>query len=39
MLNEMGYDTGIDNEKLLEVYRYQKTIIDGNFSGHLVNIK
>ena len=39
MLNEMGYDTGIDNEKLLEVSRYQKTIIDGNFSGHLVNIK
>lgn len=38
MLNEMGYDTGIDNEKLLEVSRYQKTIIDGNFSGHLVNV-
>lgn len=39
MLNEMGYDTGVDIEKLLEAARYEKSIINGNFSGHLVNIQ
>jgi len=39
MLNDMGYDTGIDVEKLIEAARYEKSIITGNFSGHLVNIQ
>ncbi|HCX63293.1 hydroxymethylglutaryl-CoA lyase [Sedimentibacter sp.] len=39
MLNDMGYDTGIDVEKLIEAARYEKSIINGNFSGHLVNIQ
>lgn len=39
MLNDMGYDTGVDIEKLLEAARYEKSIIKGNFSGHLVNIQ
>ena len=39
MLNDMGYDTGIDFEKLLEVSRYQKEVIpDGVFSGHQMKI-
>ena len=39
MLDCMGYETGIDFEKLLEVSRYQKSFIDGIYSGHQVNIK
>jgi len=39
MLNDMGYETGVDVEKLIEAARYEKTIITGNFSGHLVNIQ
>lgn len=38
MLNMMGFDTGIDFEKLLEIAKYQKSIIDGNYSGHHINI-
>lgn len=39
MLNGMGYDTGINVDKLIEVSKYQKSIINGNFSGHLLNIQ
>jgi hydroxymethylglutaryl-CoA lyase len=39
MLNDMGYETGIDIEKLIEAAKYEKSIITGNFSGHLVNIQ
>lgn len=39
MLKDMGYDTGINIDGLLEIARYEKSIIDGNFSGHLINIK
>jgi hydroxymethylglutaryl-CoA lyase len=39
MLNDMGYETGIDVQKLIEAAKYEKTIIDGNFSGHLMNIQ
>nr|WP_300090260.1 hydroxymethylglutaryl-CoA lyase [Sedimentibacter sp.] len=39
MLNDMGYETGIDVNKLIEAAKYEKTIIDGNFSGHLMNIQ
>lgn len=39
MLNDMGYDTGIDFEKLLAASRYQREVIhDGIFSGHQMNI-
>lgn len=38
MLNKCGYDTGIDFNKLLEVARYTKSVIDGNFSGHHIHI-
>jgi len=38
MLNDMGYDTGIDIDKLLDIARFEKNNIKGNYSGHLVNI-
>ncbi|MPN59679.1 hypothetical protein SDC9_207401 [bioreactor metagenome] len=39
MLNDMGYKTGINVDKLIEAAKYEKSIINGNFSGHLVNIQ
>lgn len=39
MLNEMGYDTGIDFRKILEAALYERSIIDGNFSGHQINLE
>ncbi|MDF2615683.1 MAG: pyruvate carboxyltransferase [Sedimentibacter sp.] len=39
MLNDMGYETGVDVNKLIEAAKYEKSIITGNFSGHLVNIQ
>jgi hydroxymethylglutaryl-CoA lyase len=38
MLNKCGYTTGIDFEKLLETAKYTHSVIDGNFSGHHINI-
>lgn len=38
MLNRCGYDTGIDFERLLETAKFAKDHIDGNFSGHQINI-
>ncbi len=39
MLERMGYETGIDFEKLLEVSKKQKELIrDGIYSGHQMNI-
>lgn len=38
MLNEMGYETGVDFEKVLRVAKYAKAVIPGNFSGHHINI-
>ena len=38
MFNQMGYETGIDFEKMLAIAKYEKTVIVGNFSGHQVNI-
>lgn len=38
MLERMGYDTGISFEKLLETARWLQENIDGNFSGHHINI-
>lgn len=39
MLNDMGYETDVDVNKLIEAAKYEKSIIEGNFSGHLVNIQ
>ncbi|EQF26483.1 hydroxymethylglutaryl-CoA lyase yngG [Clostridioides difficile CD160] len=39
MLERMGYDTGVDFNKLLELSKYQKSLIEGVYSGHHVNIK
>ena len=38
MLNRMGYDTGIDFERLLDAARYAHEHIQGNYSGHHINI-
>lgn len=38
MLREMGYETGIDFEELLKLSKYQKSVINGNYSGHHVMI-
>lgn len=38
MLNQCGYDTGIDFNRLLATARYAKERIPGNFSGHQINI-
>lgn len=38
MLNRMGYDTGVDFDKLLAVSKYQKSFVDGIYSGHQMNI-
>lgn len=34
MLNEMGYDTGISYEKIVNVAKYQKQVVTGEYSGH-----
>nr|WP_294495620.1 hydroxymethylglutaryl-CoA lyase [uncultured Mediterraneibacter sp.] len=39
MFQNMRYDTGIDFEKLLRVSKYQKSVIQGNYSGHHVMIQ
>lgn len=38
MLNEMGFDTGISFSKILAAAKLEKEIIDGNYSGHHINI-
>ncbi|WP_075578882.1 hydroxymethylglutaryl-CoA lyase [Acidaminococcus massiliensis] len=38
MLNKCGYDTGIDFASLLKTAKYVHSVIDGNFSGHQINI-
>ena len=39
MLERMGYETGIDFEKLLAASKYQKSFVDGIYSGHQMNIE
>lgn len=39
MLNEMGYETGINFEKLLSAAQYEYKVIAGNYSGHHIKIK
>ena len=38
MLEQCGYETGINFAKLLKTAKYVKAKIDGNFSGHQINI-
>ena len=38
MLERMGYDTGIDFDKLLALSKYQHSFVDGIYSGHQMNI-
>lgn len=39
MLHRMGYETGIDFDKLLALSKEQKAEIDGIYSGHQMNIQ
>ena len=39
MLCEMGYDTGIDEQKLIEAAKYESKLIDGIYSGHIYKIE
>lgn len=39
MLERMGYDTGIDFDKLLAASKFQKSFVDGVYSGHQMNIQ
>jgi hydroxymethylglutaryl-CoA lyase len=38
MLNEMGYDTGISFSKILAA-KHEKELIEGNYSGHHIDIE
>ena len=38
MLNEAGYDTGINFSKILAAAKYQVSKISGNYSGHHITI-
>lgn len=38
MLNDMGFETGVDQEKLVKLAREEKERIPGIYSGHLLNI-
>jgi len=39
MLCEMGFDTGIDEKKIIEAAKYESERIDGIYSGHLYRIE
>lgn len=39
MLERMGYETGVNFDELLKVSKYQKSFVDGIYSGHQMNIK
>lgn len=39
MLCEMGFDTGIDEQKIIEAAKYESTVIDGVYSGHIYKIE
>lgn len=38
MVNSMGYETGVDFDRLLETARYARANINSSFSGHHINI-
>ena len=37
MLHELGYETGVDFDKLLETAKFVKEHVPGDFSGHHIN--
>lgn len=39
MLTQMGYDTGIDADALIEAAKKERELFNGNYSGHLINIE
>lgn len=39
MFNEMGYDTGIDFQKILAAAKKEHDVIQGNYSGHNIMIQ
>jgi len=39
MLNEMGYETGVNFSKILAAAKYQVDHIPGNYSGHHIHIE
>lgn len=39
MLESMGYDTGVDFDKLVKLAKYQKSFISGAYSSHNINIE
>ncbi|MGI6084215.1 MAG: hydroxymethylglutaryl-CoA lyase [Acetivibrionales bacterium] len=39
MLDRCGVRTGISFEKMMEASRYTKSVINGNYSGHHINIQ
>jgi len=39
MLREMGYNTGINEQKLIKAAKYESTVIDGIYSGHMYKIE
>ncbi len=39
MLCEMGYDTGVDEQRIVEAAKYEHEMIDGVYSGHLYKIE
>ena len=38
MLERMGYDTGVDFEKLMQAARYEAEVVAGNFSSHQIHV-
>ena len=38
MLNEMGVETGIRFSEILAAAKFEKTVIEGNYSGHHIHI-
>ena len=38
MLCEMGFETGIDEQKIIEAAKYESKLIDGVYSGHMLKI-
>lgn len=38
MVNQMGYHTGVDFDKLLDAAKWLKSQVEGNYSGHHMNI-
>jgi len=39
MLFEMGYETGINEQKIIDAAKYESKLIDGVYSGHIYRIE